>query len=225
MRDTRLGTRLLSGAVAAVCACVLLVVLVAPSVWGQDVLANAVLVGHWTFDEGAGQTAKDSGEVANHAVLGGEIERNEDDPQWVAEGKMGACLRFDGQGDRVTVRDRPALRPIEGLMVEAWIMQTERTPYARVVDKGMSFDIYVHEQGWVSLRTHGAEAYGVHSSEPIPLNEWVKVRGEIYGGRMRLLVNDEPVAERAYDEAMVSAGGDLIIGNADRGRPFCGMPS
>ena len=54
------------------------------------------LVGHWTFDEGAGTTAFDWSGHGNHGVL-----RNR--PQWALEGHEGGALRFDGRDDYVSI--------------------------------------------------------------------------------------------------------------------------
>jgi len=190
---------------------------------GQQLPADAVLVGYWSFEEGEGQWTADGSDFAQDAFLGLKMEEDAADPQWVTEGKQGACLRFDGETDRVTVQDAAPLHLGRGVIVEAWVKQTERSHYARVLDKGTTLDLYVHETGWVSFRTRGAEAHGVHSPEPMPLNEWVKIRGEIDGASMRLFVNDELVSERDYHEPMVDAAVDLVIGNARQGRPFCGL--
>lgn len=55
---------------------------------------NAGLVAHWTFDDGAGTTAQDSSGNNNHGTVNG-------DAQWVAAGKVGGALAFDGVDDMV----------------------------------------------------------------------------------------------------------------------------
>ena len=205
--------------------------------WAQPLPRDPVLVGHWDFDESEGQWAVDASDFGNDGFLGSKMGEDADDPQWIAEGKEGGCLRFDGEGDRVVVQDAPALHPARGVIAEAWAMQTERTPYARVLDKGLTFDMYVHEDGWVSFRTHGAEAKGLHSAQPVPLNQWVKIRAELYAGQgrgggerplagagqMRLFIDDELVKERVYPDPIENSGHDLTIGATKLGRPFCGL--
>ncbi len=202
-------------------ACVTL--LLARATPAQQLPADAVLVGHWSFDEGKGQTAGDTGEFENDGFLGWKMAADDADPQWVAEGKAGGCLRFDGEDDRVQVADAAPLALVRGVIVEAWVKQTKRTAYARIVDKGLTFDIYVHEEGWVSFRFRGAEAHGLHSSQAIPLGEWVKIRAEYDGQEMRLFINDKLVNKREYSEPIVNAGHELTIGATKSGRPFCGL--
>ena len=50
---------------------------------------SADLVAHWRFDEGSGTVANDSSGNNNHGtVMGGA--------QWIAGGKLGGALDFDG---------------------------------------------------------------------------------------------------------------------------------
>jgi len=56
---------------------------------------TANLVGHWTFDEGAGTTAADSSAMKNNGTITGGA-------QWVA-GQVGGALSFDGVDDYVAV--------------------------------------------------------------------------------------------------------------------------
>ncbi|UCG59284.1 MAG: hypothetical protein JSU70_07190 [Phycisphaerales bacterium] len=68
--------------------CVVLVLVLAGS-------ASAGLVGHWTFDDGAGTTAIDSSTAGNDGTLYGG-------PQWVV-GSIDGALEFDGTDDYVEV--------------------------------------------------------------------------------------------------------------------------
>lgn len=189
----------------------------------QDLPPDAVLVGHWSFDEGEGQWVADRSPFGCDGILGTSVNADEADPTWEPQGHDGACLRFDGDTDRVTVSGSAPLAPARGLVVEAWVRQSARTPFARVLDKGSTFDMYIHENGTLSFRLLGAEAHGVRSTETIPLDTWVKLRAELFDGRMRLLVNDRVVAEREYTDPITDAGQDLRIGCAQNARPFCGL--
>lgn len=63
---------------------------------------TANLVGHWMFDEGSGTTAADSSGNNNHGTVQG-------DAQWVAAGKVGGALAFDGVDDLVVVTQNSGL--------------------------------------------------------------------------------------------------------------------
>jgi len=70
---------------------VLALVSAAPAAFDPD--TDPDLLGHWTFDEGAGTMAADSSGNGNHGTLIGE-------PQWV-EGLFGGAAAFDGVDDYI----------------------------------------------------------------------------------------------------------------------------
>jgi hypothetical protein len=63
---------------------------------------DADLVGHWMFDESSGTVASDSSGNNNHGTVMG-------DAFWVAEGKVGGALAFDGVDDIVVVTQASGL--------------------------------------------------------------------------------------------------------------------
>jgi uncharacterized repeat protein (TIGR01451 family) len=70
-------------------------------VWAQSGdpgLPSAGLIGHWTFDEGSGQTATDSSASNNHGTLGPTSSPESGDPTWACSG---TALDFDGSDDEV----------------------------------------------------------------------------------------------------------------------------
>ena len=70
------------------------------------------IVGIWLFDEGGGNTAKDSSGKGNN----GKLMNN---PKWV-EGKLGKALEFDGQDDYVEVPDNDTL-DVTAITLNAWV--------------------------------------------------------------------------------------------------------
>ena len=74
-------------------------------------------VGMWLFDEGSGNTAKDSSDNGND----GELMNG---PQWV-QGSFGKALEFDGKDDYVKIPSSPMLDPKDGDMTYiAWVKTT-----------------------------------------------------------------------------------------------------
>ena len=71
------------------------------------------LVGVWLFDEGGGDTAKDSSGKGNDGEL-------VSDPKWV-EGKFGKALEFDGKDDSVRVPDSDSLDVTAAVTLAAWV--------------------------------------------------------------------------------------------------------
>ncbi len=60
------------------------------------------LVGYWSMDEGAGQTAFDASGNSNNGTLGASASSASDDPKWT-KGKNGGGLKFDGKDDYVNL--------------------------------------------------------------------------------------------------------------------------
>jgi len=91
--------------------------------------SNAKVVGLWGFDEGAGQTAKDSSGNDNDGQLMG-------DTRWV-NGKFGSALQFDGALDYVEVLHDATLDITKELSIVAWAKFDEIPARENVLlDKG-----------------------------------------------------------------------------------------
>ena len=75
--------------------------------------AEEGLVAHWSFDEGRGTEAKDTGPFGNHGEIKGEAV-------WV-EGVSRYALMFDGAGDFIEIPHSKSLELAEALTVSAWI--------------------------------------------------------------------------------------------------------
>ncbi len=79
-----------------------------------------VPVGHWTFDEGSGQTAADSSGNTNSGTLGVAAGVDSSDPTWMCV-TGGNALNFDGTDDVVEVLDAPELVPTGDMTLAAWV--------------------------------------------------------------------------------------------------------
>ena len=84
--------------------------------------------GMWLFDDGKGDTAKDSSGNHNDGTL-------KNGPKWV-EGKFGKALEFDGKDDYVDCGNNPDLDNPKALTVVAWIYTSPGTTEKGVVVKG-----------------------------------------------------------------------------------------
>ncbi len=81
--------------------------------------AGADLIGHWTFDEGAGTTAKDkSGNGHDGQFVDG--------PKWT-KGLMGGALELDGVKAKVEVPYWSGLTPRQGATIAAWVFPKDTT--------------------------------------------------------------------------------------------------
>ena len=82
-------------------------------------LVDAGHIGHWTFDEGTGQTAGDTAGT-NDGTLGTTPGVDANDPNWACV-VDGNALHFDGTNDFIEIPDDPALEPSGDMTVAAWV--------------------------------------------------------------------------------------------------------
>jgi len=76
-------------------------------------LFGAGLLGHWTFDEGAGDVAQDSSGNNNGALQG--------NPAWVAGSSGGTAVNFDDSDDIIIIEDNPSLDIEDALTISLWV--------------------------------------------------------------------------------------------------------
>ena len=91
------------------------------------------LVGAWAFDRGAGRWASDGSGGGNRGTLDGAT--------WVARGRFGEALRFDGTGALVRVPVSPSLDLSDAMTLSAWV-RPART-----------------QSGWRTVVHHQTDAY------------------------------------------------------------------
>jgi hypothetical protein len=108
-------------------------------------LRDPSLVGYWKFDEGSGTTAADSSGNGNNGTLKDYNTSNSDGnrpPQWVADGKYGNALYFDGVDDCVTTISSTG--STSAVTVEAWIKgATANSNAGLVFDTNWSYGIWI----------------------------------------------------------------------------------
>ena len=96
---------------------------------------DSTLVGYWKFDEGNGTTAADSSGNGNDGTL-------VNGPTWIADGKYGKALYFDGVDDRVTTISSTG--STSAVTVEAWIKEATANSNAGLVfDTNWSYGIWI----------------------------------------------------------------------------------
>ena len=110
------------------------------------------MMGVWLFDEGKGDTAKDSSPNGNHGTIDG--------PKWVAKGKIGTCLEFAGTGDYVDCGNHESLDYLgEGnFTVVAWVkVLTNDGDWHNIVSKKVGYNnTDVGWMAWLDFRDAGA---------------------------------------------------------------------
>jgi hypothetical protein len=102
----------------------------------------AGLVGAWTFDEGAGETAFDTASYGNDGAL---IYTDKPGPSWVV-GIIGGALQFDGSDDQVTVDGADSLENVTdgSHAFVAWAQSDSVPPNSTANDA--SYSVLVRER-------------------------------------------------------------------------------
>ena len=91
-----------------------------------NLIANAELVGYWSFDKA--DEANDLSGNGNDGIIHGN-------PQVVA-GKFGEALEFNGSTDYIEIPDAPGLSELEALSMSAWIQPLKLGAWVAVAEKG-----------------------------------------------------------------------------------------
>lgn len=169
-------------------------------------------VAAYSFDEGSGETAKDSA---------GDHDGTIEGASWVSSGKYGSALEFDGENDRVSIADAADLDLTGSFTLEAWV-QPDAFGAARPVISKVGFP----ETGVGGYQLEGTSAgtplgrvaasgavKGVEGAEALSTEEtWSHVTLTSDESTLRLYVNGDLVKS---DEGLAAAdtGAALKIGN------------
>jgi len=174
--------------------------------------ASADVVGLWLFDEGQGDTVKDSSGNGNDGVIEGA--------QWT-NGKFGSALQFDGVTTRVVIPSSDSLNVPEQVTVEAWIFPTElhddinavaqkwgdlsnrRQYQIGVIDVDGTARFYVSHTGTDHQRPIG---------EGVAANQWTHLAGTFDGTTIRVFVNGKLSAELESPGAIAQTDMEFFIG-------------
>jgi hypothetical protein len=187
------------------------------------------LVAAYGFNEGSGLTTADHSGSANTGTLTGA--------SWVAAGKFGAALSFDGVDDWVTVDDPVTLDLTTALTIEAWVKATSVTGNWRTVVMkesagGLAYSLYAHDGGPLPGGTNLPAGYvridsvdqPVRGVATLALNRWTHLAVTYGGGSMRFYVDGALVATRALTGTITVSELPLRIGgNAPWGEFFDGL--
>jgi hypothetical protein len=127
------------------------------------------LVGHWTFDEGEGNTAYDYSGNDNHGTL-------VNDPDWV-DGKIGKALELDGVNDYVEIGHSDSLTMTDGITIAFWAKSHgTQVSWTRAISKGKQDFEFLMSGGGGNTANPALVINGTIRSTAgilIPHNEWV----------------------------------------------------
>ena len=184
-------------------------------------LAQSGLVAAYSFNEGAGTTAGDS----SGNGLNGTIAN----ATWVATGKYGKALSFNGTNALVTVADPGPLMLTTGMTLEAWVNpSTVSSAWRDVIYKGN--DNYYLEgtstNGGAPAAggTFGGANANAYATGPLPTNTWSHLALTYDGSALRLYVNGVLASSIARTGDIQTSANPLQIGGDSLyGQYFQGM--
>jgi len=180
-------------------------------------------VGYWSFDEGAGTTARDLSGRGNTGTL-------VNNPTWV-EGRVGRALSFDGINDHVEIGDRPTLNfhGTQPFTIEAWVRPAVANHAGAIVGR-MNLGIigqYHFEliTGRIRMAREVSPGTFITGATVLTANTWHHVVGTYDGSHTRLFLNGSldtiPIASssipnnniRVFIGALLSHGSLAIFFN------------
>lgn len=160
-----------------------------PPSGGDDV--DPALVGHWTFDEGAGTVVGDFSGTGHFGSFEGK-------PSWGA-GKVGGGLAFDGTNEAVVIPDSDRLRISSDMTLALWVKKaSESGDWQRIVGKGDSalrnYGIWEEQGGskkvmFQQFNSEGKEAVTLKSKKDVDAGKWYHLAAVVRGSQVTLFVN------------------------------------
>ena len=167
------------------------------------------LVAAYGFNEGTGTTAGDSSGNGLTGTLSG--------PTWIATGRFGGALSFDGVNDLVTVPDANALHLTTAMTIEAWVYPTAISGWRSIVLKERSAQLAYSLYGNTDTNRPSAEIFttatrDARGTAQLALNTWTHLAATYDGATLRLYRNGVQVASRAVTGAIAVSANPLRIG-------------
>lgn len=189
--------------------------------------AKENIVAVWLFDEGKGDTVKDTSGNGNNGKKKGGVD-------W-ADGKFGKALKFNGKdGCLVEAPHNKTLDFTNAITIGAWVYWQASTArnYLRIIDKGPGeYTYWLDNDGTVCIRFNSkragnqAQIREQNGRVKVPVQEWHHI-AFTYDTKVTKLYIDGKLAKESdyYTGAIRPNAVPVIIGNWQNGqRPFNGI--
>jgi hypothetical protein len=149
----------------------------------------------WLFDEGKGDTVKDSSGNGNNGKITGTS-------LWV-DGKFGKALYFDGGAkgvDYVTVPDSDSLDLEDAITMMAWVKLDQISGWKLLLKKEAVYEPTLNEGKVVVYIANPSEAWKdpAKGATSIKQGEWCHIAGTFDGAVIRAFVNGKVDGEAPY---------------------------
>lgn len=179
---------------------------------------------YWNFDEGSGDTVKDS--------VGGSTGKFSGAVSWTA-GKSGSALRFNGVDSHVNCGPTPSLNFSADFTVMLWMKAakagSDKNPYSGVLGKFMygpggkginRYDIILHNSGMVRAAIRGDKNIDTGMAGPNLLDDsWHHIALAVTRTSVKYYVDGKLVKDTAGEWVPNANEAPLTIGYRDGGMP------
>ena len=169
--------------------------------------AQSGLVAAYSFDEGTGNSVKDSSSNSNSGSI--------TNATWTASGRYGAALAFNGTNALVSVPSSSSLQLTGAMTLEAWIRPTTVSAQWRdVIYKGNDNYFLEGTSNRSGRPAAGASVWSanLYGTSALAVNTWTHLATTYDGATMKLYVNGTLVASGARSGALETSGNPLQIG-------------
>jgi fibronectin type 3 domain-containing protein len=174
------------------------------------------LVAAYSMDQGSGTAVPDVSGTGNNGTLTGA--------SWVAGGRFGGALSFNGNGNLVTVPDSASLDLSAAMSLEAWVrpeLGSWRTAILKERPGGLAYAMYASTD---TNRPSTEINVDVRGTAALPTSTWSHLTATYDGATMRLYVNGTQVGSRTVAGTIpISSGALRIGGNTLWGEYFSGL--
>jgi hypothetical protein len=181
----------------------------------------AGLVAAYGFEQTSGTSVTDSSGKGSTGTLSGAT--------WVADGKSGRALSFDGVNDIVTVPDSNLLDLAPGMTLEAWVKPTTVSGWRTVMLKErpsqLAYALYATgDNGRPLVETFTGASREARGTAALPVGTWTHLAATYDKSTLKLYVNGTLVSSTAFTGTLFNSTGALRIGgNTVWGEYFGGL--